>query len=82
MPLFFRKEKHEHYTKVAKGKEKVKKNSKFTEAEQRAYARGRMDQVNEDRANYAYKNSSEKQRQAYKEQRARERAEWKKRNGR
>ena len=67
--LFSPKEKLDHYTKIANGQKKVKGDSKFTEAEQIAYARGQRDARNEGIRQYAYKNSTPEQREAYKQKR-------------
>ena len=62
-------EKLKHYSAVAKGEKSVKSNSKFSEAEQRAYARGQRDARNESNRIFAMKNATPEQRQAYKEAR-------------
>lgn len=69
MSLFKRsqKEKCIHYTQVANGKKSVKKNSKFSEAEQRSYAAGQRDARNESARICAYKNSTPEQRETYKQ---------------
>ncbi len=59
----------EHYTAVAKGQKQVKANSKYSEAEQRAYARGQMDARNQSKRLFAFSNATPEQRQAYKAQR-------------
>ena len=71
------KEKRIHYSQVASGVKAVKSNSKFSEAEQRAYARGQRDARNESARICAYKNSTPEQRQAYKAKRAAARAAYK-----
>lgn len=71
------KDKHKHYTDVASGKEPVKQDSKYSEAEQRAYARGQRDAMNEARRVTAYKNASQKQREEYAAKRAVERERFK-----
>lgn len=48
------KQKLRHYTDVAKGVKPVKATSKFSEAEQKAYARGQRDARNESKRIYAY----------------------------
>lgn len=60
------KEKLLHYTDVAQGAKEVKADSKFSEAEQRAYARGQRDARNESRRVWAIVNASDADRQAYK----------------
>lgn len=64
------KEKRKHYTDVASGVVPVKSGSKFTESEQRAYARGQRDARNEAARNYAYKNATPLQREVHKKIRA------------
>lgn len=49
-------EKLAHYSSVAKGEKAVKQTSKFTSAEQIAYARGQRDARNEQRKIFAIKN--------------------------
>lgn len=71
------KEKRIHYTQVANGTKPVKQDSKFSEAEQRAYARGQRDARNESARITKYKNSTELERAAYKEKKAAERAAYK-----
>lgn len=68
------KEKRIHYSQVAKGEKPVKSNSKFSEAEQRAYARGQRDARNESARICKYKNSSPAEREAYKQKLKAERA--------
>ena len=75
--LFSPKQKHEHYTQVANGTKKVKDTSKYSEAEQIAYARGQRDARNEQQRIYAYKNSTELERLAYKNKRKEERRQYK-----
>ena len=74
MPFFNFKERLQHYTDISSGKKATKKGSKFSDAEQRAYARGMRDEMNRSRRATAYKNATEVERAAYKEQR-RQRAE-------
>ena len=71
---FSAKEKRDHYNKVAKGEKPVKENSKFSKAEQIAYARGQRDARNESLRMYAYKNATQEERDeyAYKQQIKRE----------
>ncbi len=57
--IYTQKEKLEHFRDVAKGKKPTKKDSVYTAAEQRAYARGQRDARNEANANYVYKNGSD-----------------------
>ncbi|MDE6441649.1 MAG: hypothetical protein K2L12_02725 [Clostridia bacterium] len=78
---FGQKEKRKHYTAVANGSKAVKSNSKFSETEQRAYARGQRDARNESARITKYKNSTPAERQAYKQKRAADRAAWKAKNG-
>ena len=66
---FNQRDKLEHYTAIAKGDKAVKSSSKFSEAEQRAYARGQRDARNENNRIFAMKNVTPEQRQAYKEAR-------------
>ncbi len=77
MPRFSLKEKRAHYTAVASGKKPVKATSKFTEAEQRAYARGQRDALNESARITKWKNSTPEERAAYKERKRQERAAYK-----
>lgn len=69
------KEKREHYTAVAKGEKAVKADSKYSEAEQRAYARGQRDARNEAARVWKSQNSTAEEKQAYKDKKAAERAE-------
>ena len=62
-------EKLKHYTAVAAGEKEVKTKSKFSEAEQRSYARGQRDARNEERRLFKFKNSTEAERKAYRAQR-------------
>lgn len=71
------KEKRIHYTQVANGTKPVKSDSKFSEAEQRAYARGQRDARNESARITKFKNSTEEERAAYKQKKAAERAAYK-----
>lgn len=75
------KEKHDHYTNVANGSEPVKENSKFSEAEQKAYARGQRDARNEANRITAYNNSTQADREQYAAKRAVEREKWKSEQG-
>lgn len=68
-------EKLSHYTAVAKGEKATKKGSSFSEAEQRAYARGQRDARNESRRVWKSKNSTAAEKKAYKDKKAAERAE-------
>lgn len=74
-------EKLEHYSNVASGEKAVKADSKFTEAEQRAYARGQRDARNESRRVWKSKNATAVEKQAYKDKKAAERAERKAKKG-
>ena len=71
------KEKRIHYSQVAKGEKPVKANSKFSEAEQRAYARGQRDARNESARICKFKNSTPAEREAYKQKRKAERQAYK-----
>ena len=73
MARFSQKEKRKHYTDVANGTVPVKANSKFTAAEQQAYARGQRDARNESAAIYAAKNSTPEERESHRLRKARER---------
>lgn len=64
MALFSQKEKRIHYSQVADGSKAVKSGSKYSDTEQRAYARGQRDARNESRRICAYKNSTPEQRDA------------------
>lgn len=77
MPIFSLKEKRKHYTAVANGTKPTKANSKFSEAEQRAYARGQRDALNESARITKYKNSTPEERAAYKAQKRIEREAYK-----
>lgn len=66
---FKQSDKLRHYSAVAKGEKSVKSNSKFSAAEQIAYARGQRDARNESNRIFAMKNATPEQRQAYKEAR-------------
>lgn len=75
------KEKRIHYSQVASGAKAVKSNSKYSEVEQRAYARGQRDARNESARITKYKNSTPEERAAYKQKKAAERAAWKAKQG-
>lgn len=79
MPFIKRtqREKRIHYSQVAKGEKPVKADSKFSEAEQRAYARGQRDARNESARICKYKNSTPLERAAYAERKRAERAAFK-----
>lgn len=47
MPIYTPKERRAHYNNIAYGNAAVKADSKFSEAEQRAYAKGQADARNE-----------------------------------
>lgn len=76
MPLFSSKEKRQHYTDIANGTKPVKSDSKFSEAEQRAYARGQRDARNENARIFASKNSTPEQKESYRLKKARQRLEY------
>lgn len=79
MPIFSWKEKRKHYTAVANGTKPVKANSKFTPEEQRAYARGQRDAMNDQAVGFVLgKNSklSAAEKQALKDKRKAERKAW------
>ena len=76
MARFSQKEKRKHYTDVANGTVPVKANSKFTAAEQQAYARGQRDARNESAAIYAAKNSTPEERESHRLKKAREKYEY------
>lgn len=78
---FSLKEKLKHYTKVANGKKKTKSESKYSDAEQKAYARGQRDARNEQRRIWKSNNSTPEEKQAYKDKKAAERAEYKAKKG-
>lgn len=77
MPRFSLKEKRKHYTAVANGSKPTKASSKYSDAEQRAYARGQRDALNENARIYKYKNSTPDERAAYKAQKRQEREAYK-----
>lgn len=79
---FSQKEKREHYNGIVKGTVPVKKDSKFSPAEQIAYARGQADARNESARICAYKKATPIQRKAYKEEKAKKRAEFKAKSSR
>ena len=64
---FTQKEKRQHYNDVAKGKKPVKNPSKFEPQRQVDYARGQADSRNEAAAIFKYKNSTEEEREGYKQ---------------
>ncbi len=76
MARFSQKEKRKHYTDVANGTVPVKANSKFSPAEQQAYARGQRDARNESAAIYAVKNSTPEERESHRLKKAREKYEY------
>jgi len=68
--MFTQKQKREHYNAVAKGDKPVKDPSKYPAQTQKDYARGQAHARNEASALYKYHNSTEEQRNAYKERQA------------
>lgn len=58
-----------HYNAVARGEKEVKADSKYTEAEQRAFARGAASILNADARMYAYSKATPEERIAYRRQR-------------
>lgn len=70
--MFSQKDKRKHYTDVANGTAPTKPDSKFTEAEQRAYARGQRDARNENARIFASKNATPEQKESWRLKRARE----------
>lgn len=73
---FSQKEKLQHYSDVASGVEATKKESKFTDAEQRAYARGQRDARNENRRIFAAKNATPEQKESFRLKRAKAKVAW------
>lgn len=76
---FTKKEKREYYTKKAKGEIAPKKESKYSEAEQLAYARGQRDARNDIMVGEMLgKNSklSDAEKKAFKERRKAQRAKY------
>ncbi len=67
---FTQKEKLEHYKELANGGGKIKVDSKFSESEQRAYARGQADARIEQKRIFARKNSSPEKQLEYAEKQA------------
>ena len=63
MPImrFTRQEQREHYRGVANGTIPTKKDSKYSEAEQRAYARGKVDEMDRQAANWVRNNGTPEQ---------------------
>lgn len=81
--MFSTKEKRAHYTGVANGTIPTKKDSKYSDAEQRAYARGQRDALNDQVVGYVLgKNSnlSAAEKQAFKEKRRADRKAWQDKN--
>ncbi len=81
--IFTTKQKREHYTGVANGTIPTKKDSKYTDAEQRAYARGQRDALNDQAVGHILgKNSklSAEEKQAFKDKRKAERKAWREKN--
>jgi len=68
--MFTQKEKREHYNKVAKKEKSIKDPSKFSPQTQIDYARGQAHARNEHAAIFKYHNSTQEQRDAYKERQA------------
>ncbi|MDE7107980.1 MAG: hypothetical protein K2O39_06615 [Clostridiales bacterium] len=73
MARFSLKDKRKHYTDVANGTTPTKADSKFSEAEQRAYARGQRDARNENARIFASKNATPEQKESWRLKKARER---------
>ena len=76
MPIFTKKEKAKHYEEVARGKKPTKKGSKYSKAEQMAYARGQDDARKEAQRDWKYKNSTPAEREKYREERRKSREEY------
>lgn len=72
MALFSQKDKRKHYTDVANGTVPVKANSKYSAAEQQAYARGQRDARNENARIFASKNATPEQKESWRLKRAKE----------
>ena len=68
------KQKLAHYSAVASGKKAPKNKSKYSKAEQIAYASGQRDARNEANRIYAYNNATPEQREIYKVKKAISRA--------
>jgi len=64
---FTQKEKRQHYNDVYKGKKPVKKPSKFEPQRQIDYAKGQADSRNEAAAIFKYSNSTQEERDGYKQ---------------
>lgn len=73
---FSQKEKLEHYTGICNGEIPTKSDSKFTDIEQKAYARGQRDARNEQRRIFAAKNSTPEEKEAYRLRKAKAHVEW------
>lgn len=63
MPImrFTRQEQREHYRGIAKGTIPTKKDSKYTAAEQRAYAKGKVEEMDRQAANWVRQNGTPEQ---------------------
>lgn len=79
---FTLREKREHYNGIVKGTVPVKKDSKFSAAEQIAYARGQADALNTGARICAYKKATPAEREAYRQKQAKKRAEFKAKSSR
>lgn len=69
MPImkYTRQEQREHYRGVANGTIPTKKDSKFTGAEQRAYARGKVEEMDKQAASWIRKNGTPEQKAGLEE---------------
>lgn len=74
---FTLREKREHYNGIVKGTVPVKQDSKFSPAEQIAYAKGQADALNTGARICAYKKATPAEREAYRQKQAKKRAEFK-----
>ena len=74
MALFSQKDKRAHYTAVANGAVPIKANSKYSAAEQLAYARGQRDARNENARIFASKNATPEQKESWRIKRAEKKA--------
>ncbi|MDR3022042.1 MAG: hypothetical protein LBU60_05165 [Clostridiales bacterium] len=77
---FSRQEALDHYKKVASGEKSTKRSEKFTASEQRAYARGRVDENNQAKRDFAYRKASAADRKKYEVEQARKRQLYKDKN--
>ncbi len=67
MPIFTRREQREHYRGIVNGTVPTKKDSKYSKAEQVAYARGKLEEMDKQAASWVRKNGTPEQKAGLEE---------------